>query len=319
MAPLGAYDEEDDPVYSYLKHESAVKSRLENTRVLYVASNRAIRRFYLFAELKSAKNGVWDAPSKNTLLAPIWLSIKQGINADLYQVMDTSVENNLSHSQQRGAKLEHIRRLPDNYEIPSAFSGAIETGVNETAPVPTNGPDAKLSRRARHLGTVMHRTLKQLANDGVQAWPESRLSRLSSSWSAQLKELGIIVGKGELDELYGALQTMLKDTKGQWILGAHEQAQCEISLGYYRVDSHEAGTSVIDRTFVSEGTRWIVDYKFTAPNEGETVEAFEIRQISSYRKQLSHYVSLYRDLGPEPVSSALYFPKIGLFSKVSAD
>jgi ATP-dependent exoDNAse (exonuclease V) beta subunit len=165
----------------------------------------------------------------------------------------------------------------------------------------------------------MHRTLKQLANDGVHAWPESRLARLSSSWSAQLKELGIIVDKGELDELYGALQTMLKDPKGQWILGAHEQAQCEISLGYYRVDSHEAGTSVIDRTFVSEGTRWIVDYKFTAPNEGETVEAFEIRQISSYRKQLSHYVSLYRDLGPEPVSSALYFPKIGLFSEVSAD
>jgi ATP-dependent exoDNAse (exonuclease V) beta subunit len=319
MAPLGAYDEEDDPVYSYLKHESGVKSRLENTRVLYVAATRAIRGLYLFAELKSAKNGVWDAPSKNTLLAPIWLSINQGIDADLYRVMDTSVEDDLPHSQQRGATLEHIRRLPVNYEIPPAFSGAIETGVNETAPVPTNGPDAKLSRRARHLGTVMHRTLKQLANDGVHAWPESRLARLSSSWSAQLKELGIIVDKGELDELYGALQTMLKDPKGQWILGAHEQAQCEISLGYYRVDSHEAGTSVIDRTFVSEGTRWIVDYKFTAPNEGETVEAFEIRQISSYRKQLSHYVSLYRDLGPEPVSSALYFPKIGLFSEVSAD
>ena len=319
MAPLGAYDEEDDPVYSYLKHEAGVKSRLENTRVLYVASTRAIKHLYLFSEVKAAKNGTWETPSKNTLLAPVWSFIKQGVDAGRYQVIDTNVEEGLSGQRAISPILQHIRRLPESYEIPTASTVAIETGRNETTPAETKTLDPNLNRRARHLGTVMHRTLKQLANEGIKAWPESRLARLPLSWSAQLKELGIIVDKFELSELVAALQTMLKDPKGQWMLEAHEDAQCEVALGYYRADSHEAGTSVIDRTFISDGTRWIVDYKFTAPNDHETVEMFEERQINAYKKQLSHYVRLYRDLAPEPVSSALYFPKIGLFSEVYVD
>ena len=319
MAPLGAYDEEDDPVYSYLKHEEGVKSRLENTRVLYVAATRAIRRLYLFAELKATKKGKWEAPSKNTLLAPIWSSINQGIDSEIYRVMDTNVGDALSQDNQQNAALRHIRRLPENYEIPTTPAGTIEIGVNETTAATTKVDDANLTRRARHLGTVMHRTLKQVANEGVRAWPASRLARLPVSWSAQLKELGLIVDSGELEQLTDALKNMLREPKGQWILADHKQAQCEVALGYYRADSHEAGTSVIDRTFISEGTRWIVDYKFTSPNEGEKIEEFEARQVNSYRKQLSHYVRLYEDLGSEPVSSALYFPKIGLFSEVSVD
>jgi ATP-dependent exoDNAse (exonuclease V) beta subunit len=306
-------------VYSYLKHEAGVKSRLENTRVLYVASTRAIKHLYLFSEVKAAKNGTWETPSKNTLLAPVWSFIKQGVDAGRYQVIDTNVEEGLSGQRAISPILQHIRRLPESYEIPTASTVAIETGRNETTPAETKTLDPNLNRRARHLGTVMHRTLKQLANEGIKAWPESRLARLPLSWSAQLKELGIIVDKSELSELVAALQTMLKDPKGQWMLEAHEDAQCEVALGYYRADSHEAGTSVIDRTFISDGTRWIVDYKFTAPNDHETVEMFEERQINAYKKQLSHYVRLYRDLAPEPVSSALYFPKIGLFSEVYVD
>ena len=319
MAPLGAYDEEDDPVYSYLKHEAGVKSRLENTRVLYVAATRAIKRLYLFAELKATKKGKWEAPSKNTLLAPIWSSIKQGIDSEAYFVTDADVDTDISDNKEHNPTLRHIRRLPENYAVHTAAAATIEIGVNETTSATTKVDDAGISRRARHLGTVMHRTLKQVANEGVRAWPESRLAKLPVSWSAQLKELGLIVDGDELQQLSAALQNMLKEPKGQWILANHKQAQCEVALGYYRADSHEAGTSVIDRTFISEGTRWIVDYKFTAPNEGEVIEQFEARQINSYRKQLSHYVRLYQDLGPEPVRSALYFPKIGLFSEVSAD
>ena len=274
MAPLGAYDEEDDPVYSYLKHEDGVKSRLENTRVLYVAATRAIRRLYLFAELKATKKGKWEAPSKNTLLAPIWSSINQAIDSEIYRVMDTNVGDALSQQNQQNATLRHIRRLPEDYEIPTTPAGTIEIGVKETTAATTEVDDANLSRRARHLGTVMHRTLKQVANEGVRAWPASRLARLPVSWSAQLKELGLIVDSGELEQLTEALNNMLKEPKGQWILADHKQAQCEVALSYYRADSHEAGTSVIDRTFISGGTRWIVDYKFTSPNEGEKIKEF---------------------------------------------
>ena len=79
MAPLGAHDEEDDSVYSYLKREDSLKTRLESTRVLYVAATRAVRRLYLCGAVKQLKNGQWQPTGKTTLLTPIWKSIETGL------------------------------------------------------------------------------------------------------------------------------------------------------------------------------------------------------------------------------------------------
>ena len=47
LAALGPYDEDNDPIYNYLKHEQLSRSIVENTRVLYVAATRAIRQLHL--------------------------------------------------------------------------------------------------------------------------------------------------------------------------------------------------------------------------------------------------------------------------------
>jgi ATP-dependent exoDNAse (exonuclease V) beta subunit len=169
------------------------------------------------------------------------------------------------------------------------------------------------------MGTVLHRTLKQLANEGVEQWPETRISQLPATWGAQLKELGMLARSEELKGLLDAVNSMLADQRGRWILQHHEQAQCEQALGYRYSDRGHVGTSVIDRTFVENGTRWIIDYKLSQPAEGESETQFSARQSSAYSAQLSHYAKLYRSMQANPVRCALYFPQIPMFIELEAE
>ena len=316
MAPLGAHDEEDDSVYSYLKQEESFKTRLENTRVLYVAATRAIRKLYLSASLKAAKKEGWQAPGKATLLAPIWDSIEEGLNQQHYSV---EIGPDKPKAAAQVVSLQHIRRLPASFETPNLPLGSMIVGSEDTQSVAENQLGKNLSNRAQLMGTVLHRTLKQIANEGVEKWPLKRIELLSFAWAAQLKEKGILASPEELNSLSAAINTMLKDPKGQWILHRHPQAACEQALGYYQPDQKRAGTSIIDRTFVDLGVRWIIDYKFSTIGADETAEQFATKQTSAYQGQLRHYANLYKGLQDNPVSCALYFPQIPLFIEVDAE
>jgi len=316
MAPLGAHDEEDDSVYSYLKHEDAFKTRLENTRVLYVAATRAIRKLYLSASLKAAKKQGWLVPGKGTLLAPIWKTIESGIDDETYPVYLGPEEDK---SDAVTTRLQHIRRLPGQFETQTPSLGSMLTGGEETAIATENPVEENLSTRARLLGTVLHRTLKQIANEGLAKWTAQRIEKLPTAWAAQLKEQGILASSVELRSLGDAIELMLADPKGQWILHSHKQAQCEQALGYYQPEQNRAGTSVIDRTFVDQGERWIIDYKFSRPAADESEAQFIAKQTSKYQGQLRHYANLYKSLQDNPVRCALYFPQIPMFIEVDAE
>jgi ATP-dependent helicase/nuclease subunit A len=316
MAPLGAHDKEDDSVYTYLKHEDAFKNRLENTRLLYVASTRAIRKLYLTAALKPLKKEGWEAPAKGTLLAPIWKTIKAGIANESYPIQFSP---EVDKSTKALIKLQHIRRLPAEFKAQVPSTGSMLVTSEETQATAESQTDENLSIRARLLGTVLHRTLKQIANEGVAKWTAQRITQLPTAWAAQLKEQGILVSSAELDSLSNAIQLMLEDPKGQWILHSHDQAQCEQALGYYQPEQNRAGTSVIDRTFVDQGQRWIIDYKFSKPADDESEAQFIAKQSRAYQGQLKHYANLYKGLEDNPVRCALYFPQIPMFIEVDAE
>ncbi|MDG1820008.1 MAG: 3'-5' exonuclease, partial [Porticoccaceae bacterium] len=324
MAPLGAHDQEDDSVYKYLKQEDTFKARLENTRVLYVAATRAIRNLYLSASLNPTTNDGWKKPGKGSLLAPIWKTIEKGIDEQRYSVeqeidSDTTKSKEKSSSPLPSASLNHIRRLPSEFKAQIPSRGSMLVNSEETQSVTENQTEQNLSNRARLMGTVLHRTLKQIANEGINNWPENRIDTMPSAWAAQLKEQGILATSEELASLSSAISTMLADPKGQWILHNHEKAQSEQALGYYQPEQNRAGTSVIDRTFIDQGLRWIIDYKFSAPAESETQSQFIARQTQTYQGQLKHYANLYKGLEKNPVRCALYFPQIPLFIEVDAE
>ena len=320
MAPLGAHDEEDDSVYRYLKHESAIKTRLENTRVLYVAATRAIRRLYLFSALKPNSKGGWLAPAKTRLLAPIWQSIEAGITDQTYDVIETQGDEDPEGGNgESSVCLTSMRRLAASFTPPIESHSGMSLGTEASQSVSLASLDTDLSIRARLLGTVLHRTLKQSAKEGIGNWSAQRLQTLARAWVAHHKEYGILATGDELGRLSDAVTTMLADTKGRWILSDHKQAQCEQALGYHNRETNHAGTSVIDRTFIDNGIRWIIDYKLSSPASQENEQQFIDRQTEAYRSQLKHYGSLYRKLESNPVRCALYFPQIPLFIEVDAE
>jgi ATP-dependent helicase/nuclease subunit A len=115
-----------------------------------------------------------------------------------------------------------------------------------------------------------------------------------------------------------ALRTTLADPRGRWLVATpHAEASCEFALtGQFdgRVQS-----IVIDRSFIdADGTRWVVDYK-TSTHEGGDLDAFIANEARRYRPQLARYARFARELGPQPVRAALYFPQLGRFVEIDPD
>jgi ATP-dependent exoDNAse (exonuclease V) beta subunit len=73
---------------------------------------------------------------------------------------------------------------------------------------------------------------------------------------------------------------------------------------------------VLDRTFVEDGTRWIIDYKISSHGGGD-LEGFLINEAERYRDQLRRYKSAVAVTETRPIRTALYFPLLDRFCEVS--
>jgi ATP-dependent exoDNAse (exonuclease V) beta subunit len=156
----------------------------------------------------------------------------------------------------------------------------------------------------KDCGTLAHAYMELLAqraglaSSAVAAWhkPMRRwLMRLGHSESA---------AKQGADIVMAALQTTLASQAGQWVLQDHNQAASELSL----MQASESGAKnhVIDRTFIEQGTRWIIDYKLGLGDEaGSSAAAAE-----AHRPQLARYASLF-DYAGLPIKTAVLFLSTG--------
>ena len=313
LAALGPYDEDNDQIYSYLKYEQSTRTVLENTRVLYVAATRAVRQLHLFGKLNPTKDS-YQKPAKNSLLASIWPTLKSLIDQSGYTVtrLDDSTQKDISDNP---IGINYLRRLGSDFIPVSMPKDMMSLGVNTQ--YANNVKTESLDFRARHLGTALHRTLKQIASDGINHWSLERRNTLESGWVATLKQLGILATDKELKQLRQSVETMLNDSRGQWILDAHDDGHCEQALSYFDDISQSVRTAIIDRTFIDNQQRWIIDYKYSATADNESEKSFIARQIYAYKPQLNHYAELYQKLESRKVRCALYFPQTSVFIEVT--
>ena len=66
--------------------------------------------------------------------------------------------------------------------------------------------------------------------------------------------------------------------------------------------------AVIDRTFVdTDGTRWIVDFKTSAPATASTASFLDAEQ-ARYAMQMERYARLFGRIETRPIRLGLYFP-----------
>ena len=175
------------------------------------------------------------------------------------------------------------------------------------------------SESKRHIGTLVHQYLEQLARFGPDSWRQREQRQQQRILGRQLSGLGVPGSElsAAVDGVIEAVEKTLASPRGRWLLEAHTEPACELPLT--GVVDDKLIHAVIDRTFVSAGERWIIDYKTSRPGKGESVDAFMVRQQQQYRSQMLTYrrlLELQKD--SVPIRAALYFPMIDGWCELDA-
>ena len=163
---------------------------------------------------------------------------------------------------------------------------------------------------ARHVGVVVHRVLARIAREGIATWSGARIDAIAPSLARALATEGVDMQDldSALAQAREALHAVLDDPRGRWLFDPrHADARSEWALA--GVDGDAIVHRTLDRTFVADGVRWIVDFK-TGHHEGGDVEAFLDRERDRYAPALEAYARLVSALDPRPIRLALYHPRV---------
>lgn len=104
-----------------------------------------------------------------------------------------------------------------------------------------------------------------------------------------------------------ALGTTLTSEQGRWVLQVRDSAASELAVVIAENDS--IATHVIDRTFIENGERWIIDYK-SAQLDESLADAALSQQAENYRSQLERYAAVFMEEGL-PIRKAVFFLALG--------
>ncbi|MEO8040461.1 MAG: PD-(D/E)XK nuclease family protein, partial [Betaproteobacteria bacterium] len=202
-----------------------------------------------------------------------------------------------------------IRRLALDWIVPPPPPGIAALPRRErTGMFPVEVEFSWASETAKHVGTVVHRALQSIAEDGLARWDPTRATAAHPVFARELRVRGVPEPELEraLSRVVAAVHGALADERARWLLSDHGEARSEWRLT--GVLEGELVDIAIDRTFVdAAGVRWVVDYK-TGAHEGADPEAFLDNERERYRVQLERYAALLAQLETRPTRLALYFP-----------
>ena len=316
LAPIHEPSQDSDPIYRYLDALDTVHTEHEDGRLLYVAATRAKRRLHLVGHAVLNNEGV-PTPAWRCLLQRLWPALRGP-----FEVASREQPPGAPHPPALVVPATVLERL-----VPGWCPPAPEFAVVQP---PGRSPFAELgqpetvefswaSETARLVGTVVHRALLRMGQDGLTSWSAARVNAMRNVFARDLGALGVPAAQldAAVERVATALTLTLDDQRARRILSPLPEAASELRLT--GVIEGAIVHVAVDRTFVDEqGTRWIVDYK-TGTHEGGSTEAFLDREQERYRAQLERYATLLHNLDGRPVRMALYFPLLQAWRDWGAD
>jgi ATP-dependent helicase/nuclease subunit A len=307
MAPIRAASEAPSRLAVWLQQLRRRRRDHERARLLYVATTRARRALHLACETPAAcKDGSPGAPRSGTPLATLWPALGD-------RVLAVAEQGGTGAPTERPGP-QVLRRLSPAWTLPPWPPGVLQPARPvATEPVRAAVEFSWVGDTARRVGIVVHAELQRWARAGSPPEPDSgRLRRLLIGEGVADVEL-----EPAVERVVRALQGTRGDPRGRWlVLDAHDEACSELALTG-QIDGR-LQSIVIDRSFVdADGQRWVIDYK-TSIHEGGDLDGFIANEVRRYRGQLERYARFARELGPQPVRIALYFPLLARFVEVDA-
>ena len=291
MAPIDETRAEPDALYSYLRDIERQKDKWERARQLYVATTRAKKRIHIMGHVRLDRTGE-PKPASDSMLADVWPALTPE-EIDRFRRGLAAVPAPAPPPQ------TILRRLPDSWHLPDLPTPVDWHSTAAPYAEPHEPSFEWVGESLRHAGTVVHAFLQRMPD--VDADPPD---------VSVLKRALVHAGVSPLDleataqRVRQALARIRTSRRGRWILAPHEDSHTEYAVT--GVVNGEVVRGLVDRTFVDEGTRWIIDFK-TSAHEGGNLEAFLDEQQRRYRDQMERYASILSALG-NPVNVGLYFP-----------
>ncbi|MCE1183287.1 MAG: UvrD-helicase domain-containing protein [Rhodocyclales bacterium] len=285
--------------YDFLKKLEAERNAHETERLLYVAATRAIRRLHLVgcATPDEKKDDGLKAPANGTLLKLLWDGVAQPAFAAALQA--ESAPTALTSPLDPASFTPPLRRLRVA-KIPESLRQLPAIPRPADNPLTLDEDDSSLSLEAS-VGTLVHRILELIAKNGLENWSTAKVQTLQPTWQNRLQQRGHSPedARSGSQEAVQALSTTLESETGRWLLSPHDQSAAE--QAWTSRDGDFAVNHIIDRIFIADGVRWIVDYKTVRAAEEELPLRAE-----GFRPQLERYAGLFAGEGL-PVKMAVWF------------
>lgn len=296
--PKGAREADKVSPYDYLEVREKVRDSNEDVRVLYVAATRVERKLHLVGIANLNAKAELSA-TKNTYLDLLWPVLGEEFEAAAQQTNNASIQPSLADFIPKLVRMRHL-------QLPLALQTEKTGFIMQSQGGQVDADDLSLET---DVGTLAHRYMEIIAQQGIQAWPLSRIADVKVAMQHWLQQRGYatpIAVQAAL-QLENMLTTTLSSSAGQWVLKSRESAAAELAL--LSQDGDEIKKHVIDRTFVEDNVRWIIDYKTSKPQQ-DLAMAAEV-----YRAQLETYAALFKNQSL-PVKCAILFMSVGALVEV---
>ncbi len=315
---------ESDEVYRYISYLDRRKSEYESQRVLYVAATRAKDKLYLLgsvvadekfdrgvkrAALRSYLGLMWEQVIGDAKLIKTTGISAQASSDSLYRSRYVK-RTNITAIQAKPSESQTVHSL----DLP--LSQSLEFSMDKTAyHFLENSNDSNVYGEdwATATGNVIHRYLEWISYRWVPHF------EMPANWlemaKGQLINEGIVLDKllqAAIERVQAAVCNTLESDFGKFILKNRDSASSELTMQKKLEEGHFL-TRVIDRTFIDEGVRWIVDYKSSKPEDKESLAEFLGREKALYETQITDYFNMFKQLEKCSIKAGLYFPLIDHF------
>ena len=311
--PKGAAQAGEPSPYSYLRLLEKERADHESARVLYVAATRSVRELHLLASVMPNSKGELK-PASGSFLELLWPQLGG-------QFIEAQAENLAEHNplgsaagatgKIQGSLADFIPQLL-RVQVPG-LPAVIQAARHESITsgqahddIPVLGRAASLEA---HVGTLAHKYVEMIAaRPDFDDWL-ARLPGLFAVMQRWFKQQGHVdaAAQSGAEQVQRLVQLTLQSADGRWVLSQRAQAAAELAMGCEQEGSLRQ--LVVDRCFIDNGERWIIDYKST--RLAQDVDTGQLLQAAEkFEPQLAAYAELFAAEGL-PLRKAIYFMDIG--------
>ncbi|NJD36066.1 MAG: DNA helicase [Betaproteobacteria bacterium] len=293
-------------VYDFLQDLERERTGNEAARVLYVAVTRAVRRLHLVAVAGHKDDGTLAVPPANSLLASLWPLVEADFAAAATITATAAVAAPAGDAADHAHFVPQLQRLTAP-TIPPAWRAPPPP---EAFPLREDTMDAL----AAEVGTLVH-ALLELAAAAPADWPAPAIEARRPGFERWLAGRGWPGAEAQSGAARAArmLATTLASRDGQWVLRPRADSGAEMAIARVGAGG-TAETRVVDRSFVDNGVRWIIDYK-TADLGSKADGATFAAHAGRYRPQLESYAALFADEGL-PQRLAVFYVAHGILASL---